>query len=111
MFANGLERPFGSVAHHIVAFADKRAVEARAILEKAGININDAVNGIYLPGTKISQGSWWGCSSNNSALMPITDEVTRRLQQSDDVQKTLSKLERTFLRGDFRFELYEDIFR
>jgi hypothetical protein len=37
-------------AHHIVAGAAPEAAAARAILRQFGIGINDAANGIFLPG-------------------------------------------------------------
>ncbi|WP_077759371.1 RHS repeat-associated core domain-containing protein, partial [Escherichia coli] len=39
---------WGSAAHHIVAGADQRAAIARDILKRAGIDIDDAANGIFL---------------------------------------------------------------
>jgi len=41
----------GSVTHHMVAGADRRAANARAILQRYGIGIDDAENGVFLPGT------------------------------------------------------------
>ncbi|WP_426503061.1 eCIS core domain-containing protein [Dactylosporangium sp. McL0621] len=50
MEAHGDPRPPGHDTHHIVADADPRAAEARAILEKVGIEPrNDYRNGIHLP--------------------------------------------------------------
>ncbi|MFB9201104.1 polymorphic toxin-type HINT domain-containing protein [Nonomuraea spiralis] len=40
----------GEAAHHIVAGTDKRADPARKILDRFGIDINDAANGVWLPG-------------------------------------------------------------
>ncbi len=48
----GSPRPPGHDAHHIVAAGDSRfrhAIEAREILEKFNIHINDATNGVWLP--------------------------------------------------------------
>jgi hypothetical protein len=45
----GRTRPPNSDAHHIVAGTDKRAGEARAVLRREGIGINDADNGAWLP--------------------------------------------------------------
>ncbi|MGH9969844.1 MAG: eCIS core domain-containing protein [Pyrinomonadaceae bacterium] len=42
-------RPPGHEAHHIIPKGMKEAAEARRILEKAEIGINDAENGIWLP--------------------------------------------------------------
>ncbi|WP_071593302.1 AHH domain-containing protein [Kamptonema formosum] len=39
----------GDEAHHIVASTHRRAQEARDILDRYGIDINDANNGIPLP--------------------------------------------------------------
>ncbi|MEI7194057.1 RHS repeat-associated core domain-containing protein, partial [Pectobacterium brasiliense] len=44
----GWHKYWGSAAHHIVAGADRRADIARSILDKAGIKIDDAVNGVFL---------------------------------------------------------------
>ncbi len=41
-------RPPGSAAHHIVAGKAKKAAEARAVLDKFRIGINDASNGAFL---------------------------------------------------------------
>jgi len=46
---SGIERPDETAAHHIVAGSDPRAAIARGILKKAGIGINDAENGVFLP--------------------------------------------------------------
>jgi hypothetical protein len=40
---------FQNAAHHIVAGTAKAAEPARLILQKFGVGINDAVNGIFLP--------------------------------------------------------------
>ena len=36
-------------AHHIVAKKDKRAQDARDILDRYGVSLNDPVNGAWLP--------------------------------------------------------------
>ena len=45
-----IERPPNSTAHHIVAGKDPRAAYAREILTKFRVGINEADNGVYLPG-------------------------------------------------------------
>jgi hypothetical protein len=42
-------RPPGHHAHHVVPKGMKNAEEAREILERAGIGINDGANGMWLP--------------------------------------------------------------
>ncbi len=47
----GATRLEGDAAHHIVAANAPGAAESRALLDEAGIGINDAQNGVFLPGT------------------------------------------------------------
>lgn len=47
--ANMGKRPNCMAAHHIVAGDDKRADEARQILDTYNIDVNSAMNGVYLP--------------------------------------------------------------
>jgi len=47
--AIGHARPANSAAHHIVAGTDRRAAAARRILQREGIDINEAANGVFLP--------------------------------------------------------------
>jgi hypothetical protein len=52
--AAGHARPPGAAAHHIVAGNAKHAETGRRVLEKFGIGINDAANGVFLPATSNS---------------------------------------------------------
>lgn len=45
-------RPAGKAAHHIVAGGSRFAKDTRIILAKFNININDAVNGVFLDTSK-----------------------------------------------------------
>lgn len=47
--AVGLTRSLGFEAHHIVAVLAKPADPARKTLERLGIDINEAANGVFLP--------------------------------------------------------------
>jgi hypothetical protein len=44
----------GEFAHHIVAHGDHRARDALDILDRFGIKVDDAINGVFLPGFKKS---------------------------------------------------------
>jgi len=44
----------GEFAHHIVAHGDMRAQRALNVLKKFGIQVDEAVNGVFLPGYKTS---------------------------------------------------------
>jgi hypothetical protein len=50
--AAGHVRPASSAAHHIVAGNAPAAARARAVLERFGIGINDAANGVFLPASR-----------------------------------------------------------
>ena len=50
----GIARPAESAAHHIVAGGAAAAAQARAVLQRFGIGINDAANGVFLPATRAS---------------------------------------------------------
>lgn len=47
-------RPSEVAAHHIIPATHTMAQDARNILKKYGIDINDVVNGVYLPTTDVS---------------------------------------------------------
>jgi RHS repeat-associated protein len=46
----GFVRRTGEAAHHIVAGSAEAAGPARAVLQRFGISINEAANGVFLPG-------------------------------------------------------------
>lgn len=52
MVKRGARQPGGTAAHHVVASTSKKARVARDHLERLGIDINDSVNGIFLPKNK-----------------------------------------------------------
>ena len=52
--AAGFARPTEAAAHHIVAGGAEAAAPARAVLERFGISVNDAANGVFLPATRAS---------------------------------------------------------
>ena len=52
---SGVKRPPGYAAHHIAAGNDPRGEVARNVLQRFGIGINDAVNGVFLPANKATQ--------------------------------------------------------
>lgn len=43
------KKPFNTSTHHIVSWDDNRAKRVRVILENVGIDIDDAINGVFLP--------------------------------------------------------------
>ena len=79
--ATGIPRPPNSAAHHIVSGLDGRAAQARAILRRDGVNINEAANGVFLP--RISRFAR-PPSATHSRIHTnrYYTEITRRLQQA-----------------------------
>ncbi len=49
MLAAGRVKPKNTSPHHIVAWNEPRAMRARAILSQVGIDVDDEVNGVFLP--------------------------------------------------------------
>lgn len=49
---SGAVRQAGEAAHHIVARTAQAAQPAREALQRVGVQINEAVNGVYLPAVK-----------------------------------------------------------
>jgi RHS repeat-associated protein len=52
--AAGFARPVQSAAHHIVAGSARAAAAGRQVLNRFGININSAANGVFLPANRRS---------------------------------------------------------
>lgn len=75
----GMPRPKGHEAHHMVAAGDERASEARLLLEEAGIDINSAANGIWLPRTSIDTAVEAAIRHPNIHTDSYYEEITRRL--------------------------------
>ncbi|WXB19179.1 AHH domain-containing protein [Pendulispora albinea] len=62
----GFVRGTGEAAHHIVAGGAKAAAPARQVLQNFGIGINEAANGVFLPGNM---------SSANPAAMAVHAKI------------------------------------
>ena len=96
----GVIRPDNSAAHHIVAGTDKRAALARALLEREGIAINSADNGVFLPqSTKVASPP----ASTHSTLHTNVyyQNLTNRLQNSSNVRQELKSISKELRSGTF----------
>lgn len=60
LIESGVEVPdYPNAAHHIVAGSSPKAAEARAILQRYGIDINDSANGVFLPTVRdVAEGAY-----------------------------------------------------
>jgi hypothetical protein len=93
----GVEAPPGYEAHHIVPSTRnyESAVEAREILERFGIDINDAANGIFLP-KSVHNGL-----ANDYRYMDAVLEDLKRATSKEDAIKILQKIGQRLLDGTY----------
>ena len=83
--ARGSVPDYPNAAHHIVAGNSPKAAEARAVLQKYGIDINDAVNGIFLPTVKdVAEGAYHP-SLHTNAYYDKINKVLSKATTKDDV--------------------------
>jgi RHS repeat-associated protein len=88
----GLRRGVQQAAHHIVAAGARRAAQARKILADRGININDAVNGVFLPATKNSINLLNSAVHSTVHTVRYYSEVTARLKAASGFGETVQVL-------------------
>lgn len=86
----GVEAPdYPNAAHHIVAGNSPKAAEARAILQKYGIDINDSANGVFLPTVKdVAEGAYHPSLHTNAYY----DEINNLLSGVTSKQEALDVL-------------------
>ena len=81
--ASGVARPAESAAHHIVAGSAQGAAAARATLQRLGIGINDAANGVFLRGAEhagVHTAEYYGAVNRALAGATTRAEAERILQ-------------------------------
>ncbi|MCB9654684.1 MAG: AHH domain-containing protein [Deltaproteobacteria bacterium] len=76
--AAGHVRPASSAAHHIVADNAPAAAQTRAILQRFGIGINDAANGVFLPARRAAP-SAAGAALHSPAHTNAYDQTVNRM--------------------------------
>jgi hypothetical protein len=102
--AAGFVRPADAAAHHMVAGLHKPAAEARAILSRFGIDINDAANGVFLPRNKNVLTPPPGALHSSLHSNAYYYEVERLLGRATTRQKaieTLGLIRQRLLEGRF----------
>jgi hypothetical protein len=101
----GISRPAGTAAHHIVPAALAKyqsAVEARTILKRFGIGLENAANGVYLPSTL--QDVVKAARHGTLHTKKYSDKVLERLATVSSKEEALMALDRIrndLLRGTF----------
>lgn len=76
--------PYGNAAHHIVPWNDSRALEARKILDKFGIEYNWAANGVFLP-YEVNEYVGVEAMHVGNHGKEYINEVTKRLQKVESL--------------------------
>ena len=80
----GIPRPANSEAHHIVPETAQSAAPARDILNKHGIDINGADNGVFLPNRHNTDGLP-GIEHNGRHPDDHIDDINRRIGEADKI--------------------------
>jgi len=101
---SGVKRPPGYAAHHIVAGNDAEAADARIVLRRFGIGINEAVNGVFLPANKATQviaGKTIHASLHTDAYYKAVNDALRGLTTRQEVIDKLQSIARALEAGEF----------
>jgi RHS repeat-associated protein len=99
---SGEVKQVGEAAHHIVAKAAKAAAPARAVLEKFGVGINSAANGVNLPAVRgaVSQAVNHLTLHTSEYFRNVNDLITQAASRSEVLQ-TLGHINDQLLNGSF----------
>lgn len=98
----GIKVPdYPNAAHHIVAGSSKKAAEARAILLNFGVDINDAVNGVFLPMVKNVSDAAYHPRLHTKAYYEKVTELLSSAQSKEDVIEILSDIAEQLQKGTF----------
>ncbi len=91
--AAGTSCPAQSAAHHMVAANAKAAKKAREILEAAGVHIDDAANGVFLPATKKSANPTGATVHSSMHTRGYYNSVNKMLSNSTSRQEVIEILD------------------
>lgn len=97
LIRSGASRKPGEHAHHIVAHGEPDAAQIRGILEKFGIDINSAENGVFLPGYKKSPNPFGAAVHLSTNTGPYYKSVNAMLNKATNRSEAAATLD--YLRG------------
>ena len=94
----------GWAAHHVVAVSAKAAAPARAVLQRFGIKLNQAANGVFLPAsTKVVNpiGAAVHSKLHTRAYYNAVNDALAQATSKDDALQILSNIQEALLKGGF----------
>lgn len=102
MINSGVNVPnYPNAAHHIVAGNSKKAEQAREILQKYGVDVNAADNGVFLPTNKgISNSAYHPSLHTDSYYRKVTEQLSQATSKQD-VQDILADIAEQLKMGKF----------
>jgi hypothetical protein len=99
----GMVKPaFECAAHHIVAFASTKAMAAQRILAKFGIDINDAVNGVWLKSTTEGVGAYHRII-HTGKYYDTVNAMLRQCTTKDECIEVLGKIRQMLMDNTFPY--------
>jgi A nuclease family of the HNH/ENDO VII superfamily with conserved AHH len=104
MRAQGMNQPANTDAHHIVAQEAKYAQKSREILQKFGIGIDEAVNGVFLPSNKSSpnpSGSAVHGPLHRKEYYNAVEEALKKASSKDEVVNILKGIRQSLESGGY----------
>jgi len=102
MKAVGKFRLAGEFCHHIVAHGDARAKAALDVLDKFGIGVDEAVNGVFLPGFKTSPNPLKKAVHGNLHTKKYYEAVNKMLDEATspaDARRVLKEIAENLEKG------------
>lgn len=103
--ASGRTRPDydGAEPHHVIPSGDRRVEDLRQSLKGWGIDINDADNGVWLPGSRSpdSAPGAYHPRLNNDQYRDAIREALRGVRSPDEARETLRSIGERLKQGEF----------
>lgn len=101
--AVGVKAPSGTQAHHIVGGAYQDGKNTRSLLAKHDIDVNSAMNGVFLPGCKPSNAiGTIHCGKHTQAYEKYVWDILQGKHTKADIINALSDIRIELLQGTLR---------
>ncbi|MCQ2533968.1 MAG: AHH domain-containing protein [Clostridia bacterium] len=90
---------YKNAAHHIVPILMARAQKARDVLIKFGIDLNDAVNGVFLPTVKNVSNACYHCALHTEEYIEHIESLLEKCTTVEEVYEVLMFIAEELLNG------------